>query len=96
MPLDKEQRMKVEEAIMDAQIACEKYLETATAVQFKLFEVAILSTLETLDGVREFMLDDSKRDNYKLHALVPLQTYYMQKAINDAPPSTPRKKKATT
>lgn len=82
MQLSDDQRTEIETAIIDAQIACEKYLKKATAVQFKLLELGAMNAIEVLERYKEMLQQDPKRDNYKLHMIAPLQTYYMGQAYN--------------
>lgn len=81
--LKDEARDKIEEAIMDAQITCEKFLEKPRQSSFNLLELSVQKMLKVLDEHSVDLKEDHKRDNYKLHSLVPLQTYYMQMALND-------------
>lgn len=64
---------------MDSQIACDKYLENGRVPQLKILETNVIKTLEILDSLKPELQTDHKRDNYKLHMLVPVQAYYMGK-----------------
>lgn len=77
MPLNNDDREDIESSIIDAQIAAERYLETAKDVHKSFLVMSVLDTLDIVRSLSDKLQDDPKRENYKLHLLVPTQLYYM-------------------
>lgn len=83
MSLKDEDRTVLEDAIMDAHLAADKFIQTGKEVHATLLEVNVNDALEYLEMMKENLTDDYKKENYKLHMLVPLQLLNMIKENSD-------------
>lgn len=72
--LESDDRETLEEAILDAHMACEKYLASGREIHRKILEVTVEDAIAALSMYAEFLKDDPKSENYKMHMLVPMQT----------------------
>lgn len=68
-----EERISLEESIMDAHLAADKYLTSGKEVHIKLLELSVADALEYIELLSDKLRNDPKTENYKLHMLVPLQ-----------------------
>ena len=75
MPLNDEQRMKLEDTIMDLHFTSQKYIESQKDIHKKLLEVNIQEAIEILQDVKDDIQDDVKKYDYKLHMFLPMQIY---------------------
>ena len=68
-----EERISLEEAIMDAHLAADKYLGSGKEVHIKLLELSVADAMEYVELLSDKLRNDPKSENYKLHMLIPLQ-----------------------
>ena len=79
-----DERMNLEDAIMDAHMAADKLLslkkdDQKADLKIKLLELTVSDALEYIQNLSSKLRDDPKTENYKLHMLVPLQLTLMLK-----------------
>lgn len=79
-----EERMNLEDAIMDAHMAADKLLslkkdDQKADLKIKLLELTVSDALEYIQNLSSKLRDDPKTENYKLHMLIPLQLTLMLK-----------------
>ena len=79
MPLSEENRVKVEDCIMDLHFTATKYIETGKDIHRKLLEVNISEAIELLEELKDSLKDDDKVYDYKMHFLLPFQIYELLK-----------------
>lgn len=82
--LTTDEREQLEDSIMDAHLAADKYLESGKEVHRKLLEVSVTDALEYIELLSAKLKEDPKKDNYKLHLMVPLQLVIMLELENHA------------
>lgn len=75
--LTPEERMSLEDAIMDAHMAADKLLTSKKEVHHRLLDLTITDALEYIQKYKKKLVNDPKSENYKLHLLVPLQLHLM-------------------
>ena len=75
MALSDEDRIRVEDTIMDLHYTSQKYIETSKDIHRKLLEVNVQEAIEVLRDVEEHIKDDPKRYDYKMHLMIPFQMY---------------------
>ena len=75
MSLTEEQRIKIEDTIMDLHFTSQKYLDTEKDIHKKLLEVNIEEAISLLEDFKDDLSNDEKMHDYKLHMLLPLQLY---------------------
>ena len=80
--LTRDEREQLEDSIMDAHLAAEKFLETGKDVHRKLLEVSVTDALEYVELLASKLKEDPRKDNYKLHLMVPLQLVIMLEMDN--------------
>ncbi len=83
MGLSDEQRERIEDSIMDLHFTSSKYVEGQKDIHKKLLEVNIHEVIEILEDLRDDLIDDVKRYDYKLHMLLPMQIYELMKIRQD-------------
>lgn len=79
MPLNEDDRVKIEDTIMDLHFTANKYIETGKDVHRKLLEVNVQEAIELLEAIRDDIVDDEKVYDYKMHFLLPFQIYELLK-----------------
>jgi len=72
-----EERVSLEESIMDAHMAADKVLTSGKEVHHRLLDLTVKDALEYITKYKNKLKDDKKAENYKLHMLVPLQLHLM-------------------
>lgn len=82
--LTPEERINLEDAIMDAHMAADKLLGSGKEVHHKLLELTVADALEYVEKLSSKLRDDPKAENYKLHLLIPLQLNLMLREERDA------------
>jgi|TARA_R110000744_G_scaffold27075_3_gene66271 hypothetical protein len=75
--LTHEERLTLEESIMDAHLAADKWLSSQKEVHIKLLELSVADAMEYVELFADKIKGDPKAENYKLHMLVPLQLNMM-------------------
>ena len=75
MPLSEKQREDIEDTIMDLHFTSEKYVSSGKDIHRKLLEVNVQEAIDILKEIREDMVDDPKRYDYKMHLFLPFQLY---------------------
>jgi hypothetical protein len=71
--LEEDDRTTLEEAILDAHLAAERYLSSGRDIHRKILEVTVEDAIAALSMYSELLKDDPKSENYKMHMLVPMQ-----------------------
>jgi hypothetical protein len=77
--LEDEDRQGLEDAIEDATHAAERYLTSEKQIHKKLLEVTVDDALHALSLYKDLLVDDPKKETYKIHLLVPVQIIEMLK-----------------
>lgn len=80
--LTRDEREQIEDSIMDAHLAAEKFLDTGKEVHRKLLEVSVTDALEYVELLADKLKNDPRKENYKLHLMVPLQLVIMLELDN--------------
>jgi len=75
--LTTEERTTLEDSIMDAHMAADKFINSGKDVHHKLLELTVTDALEYIIKYKKKLKKDSKTENYKLHMMVPLQLHLM-------------------
>ena len=76
MPLSDIDRKEVEESILDAQTACELYLDGIEPSAEDTIHT-VVKMLSVLEKHKDDLRSEDLGVNYKMHAMIPLQTMYM-------------------
>lgn len=71
--LEDDDRLTLEEAILDAHLAAERYLASGRDIHRKILEVTVEDAIAALSMYSELLKDDAKSENYKMHMLIPMQ-----------------------
>ena len=71
--LEEDDRLTLEEAILDAHLAAERYLSSGRDIHRKILEVTVEDAIAALSMYSELLKDDAKSENYKMHMLIPMQ-----------------------
>lgn len=79
MPLTDDQRIDVEQAIIDLHNNASKVLESDKDVHKKVLEVSVEEAIEMFDTLKEDIADDDKIYDYKMHMLMPFHIYELMK-----------------
>lgn len=74
-----EDREVIEDSVMDASLAAERYLKSGKDLHRKLLEVTVEDALAALSMYAEALKDDPMKESYKLHLMVPVQILEMLK-----------------
>lgn len=85
MPLNDEQREKLEDTIMHLQMASSKIIDSGKDVHRKVFEVEIEEAIELITLLKDDLKDDEKLSDYKLYLLIPFQMHELlkERELND-------------
>tara|TARA_R110002153_G_scaffold29711_13_gene91212 strand:+ start:27379 stop:27660 length:282 start_codon:yes stop_codon:yes gene_type:complete len=75
--LTSDERLSLEESIMDAHMAADKLLSSGKEVHHRLLDLTVKDALEYITKYKKKLKNDKKAENYKLHMLVPLQLHLM-------------------
>jgi hypothetical protein len=75
MPLNEEQREKLEDVVMDLHYTSTKFVDTEKDVHKKMLQVNVEEALDLLKVIQDDIKDDPKIYDYKLHMLIPFQIY---------------------
>tara|TARA_R110000772_G_scaffold148811_3_gene259427 strand:- start:7263 stop:7541 length:279 start_codon:yes stop_codon:yes gene_type:complete len=79
-----DERMSLEDSIMDAHMAADKFLTSGREVHVRLLELSVSDALEYIQKYKNKLTDDPKSENYKLHMMIPLQLHLMIEDEKDA------------
>ena len=71
--LEDDDRLTLEECILDAHLAAERYLSSGRDIHRKILEVTVEDAIAALSMYSELLKDDAKSENYKMHMLIPMQ-----------------------
>lgn len=75
MPLTDEQRTRIEDTIMDLHFTSQKFIESGKELHTKLLTMNVREAIDVLEELREDLMDDPKKYDYKMHMLLPFQIY---------------------
>lgn len=75
--LSTEERIVLEDSIMDAHMAADKLLTSGKEVHHKMLNLTVTDAIEYINKYKDKLVEDPKAENYKLHMLVPLQLHLM-------------------
>lgn len=76
-------REGLEDSIMDAHLAAEKYAESGREVHRKMLEISVKDVLEYFELFGDAIKQDPKVEAYKVHMLIPLQLYKLLEMEDD-------------
>ena len=79
MPLNDDDRKYIEDIIQDLHFTATKWIENEKDTHKTLFQMNVEEVIDFFETKVEALKDDPKLDNYKLHALIPLQIYELIK-----------------
>lgn len=75
MPLSPEQRLRVEDTIMDLHFTTQKVVDSGKDIHKKLLQVNIEEAIAILEELKDDIVDDEKIHDYKIHIFFPMQVY---------------------
>lgn len=75
--LTSEERILIEDSIMDAHMAADKLLSSGKEVHHKMLNLTVTDAIDYIQKYKDKLKEDPKVENYKLHMLVPLQLHLM-------------------